>query len=55
MIHDPAEATEQAERLIRERGIRTLCVHGDNPQAIAFVQTLRETLTRRGFRLRAFA
>ena len=54
MIHDPAEAVEQAERLIRERGIRTLCVHGDNPQAIAFVQTLRETLTRRGFRLRAF-
>jgi UPF0271 protein len=54
-IHDPLEASEQAERLIRERGVRTLCVHGDNPQAIAFVRTLRERLTRRGFQLRAFA
>ncbi|MFO0863067.1 MAG: 5-oxoprolinase subunit PxpA [Gemmataceae bacterium] len=55
MIHDPAEAVEQAEQLIRERGVRTLCVHGDNPEAIAFVLNLREVLTRRGFRLRAFA
>ena len=46
---------KQAEMLIRERGVRSLCVHGDNPQAVKFVKALREGLTRRGFALWAFA
>jgi UPF0271 protein len=54
-VHDPAEAVAQAERLIRERGVQTLCVHGDNPQALAFVCELRAALTRQGWTLRAFA
>ena len=54
-IHDPAEAVAQAERLIRERGVRTLCVHGDNPQAVAFVRALRAALTSHGFAIRPFA
>jgi UPF0271 protein len=52
-VHDPAEAVEQALRLVRERGVRTLCVHGDNPQALAFVRELREALTRQGVVLQA--
>lgn len=55
MIGDPEEAVRQAESLIRERGIRSLCVHGDNPKALEFVRSLREELLRRGFTLRAFA
>jgi UPF0271 protein len=55
MIDEPEEAVEQAEWLIRERGVRSLCVHGDNPQALAFVRAVREALVRRGFNLRAFA
>ena len=54
-VHDPEQAVRQAERLIEEQGIRTLCVHGDNPQALAFVEALREALTRRGLTIKAFA
>ena len=55
MVTDPEEAVRQADWLIRERGVRSLCVHGDNPQAVAFVRDLRAELTRRGFNVRAFA
>src|SRR5262249_17290390 len=34
-VEDPDEAVRQAEWLLREKGVRTLCVHGDNPQALA--------------------
>jgi UPF0271 protein len=54
-VTDLAEAVRQAERLIRERGVRTLCVHGDNPHALAFVRALHEALTAQGVVLRAFA
>src|SRR5262249_20954794 len=54
-VEDPAEAVRQAEWLLRGQGVRTLCVHGDNPKALAFVRELREALTRQGFTLRAFA
>jgi UPF0271 protein len=54
-VADPAEAVRQAERLVREQGVRTLCVHGDNPEALAFVRALREALTRQGITIRAFA
>jgi UPF0271 protein len=49
------EAVEQAGRLIHDFGVRTLCVHGDNPQALTFVRTLRDALTRQGFEVRPFA
>jgi UPF0271 protein len=53
-VEDPAEAVRQAEWLVREKGVRTLCVHGDNPQAVAFVRALREALERQGIVVRAF-
>jgi UPF0271 protein len=53
-IEDPVEAVRQVEWLCREKGVRTICVHGDNPKALAFVRALREALTRRGTALRAF-
>jgi len=52
-VTDPAEAAEQVERLLA-RGVRTLCVHGDNPQAVAFLRRLREILVQRGVVPRAF-
>src|SRR5262249_45785094 len=55
MIHDPEEAVRQAEWLIANKGVRSLCVHGDNPEALVFVRSLREELLRRGFTPRAFA
>ena len=54
-VYDVAEAVTQAEWLLRERGVRSLCVHGDNPAALTFVQTLRQALLDRGHTLRAFA
>jgi UPF0271 protein len=53
-VEDPAEAVRQVEWLLREKGIRTLCVHGDNPQAVAFVRELRRHLEQRGVVIRPF-
>jgi UPF0271 protein len=54
-VHDSDEAVAQVDRLIRERGVRTICVHGDNPDAVAFARAVREALVARGFTLKAFA
>jgi UPF0271 protein len=54
-VEDPDEAVQQARHLIRERGVRTLCVHGDNPRALDFVRRLREALAREGVAVRPFA
>jgi UPF0271 protein len=53
-VHNPAEAVRQVEWLMRERNVRTICVHGDNAQAVDFVKALRETLSAAGHRLAAF-
>ena len=49
---NPDEAVQQAERLLREGKVRTLCVHGDNPRAVAFVRSLRESLESKGIAIR---
>jgi UPF0271 protein len=54
-LADPAEAVRQVEWLLRERGVRTICVHGDNSQALAFVRALREALTAQGIAIRPFS
>jgi UPF0271 protein len=54
-VHDPDEAVKQVEWLIGSKGVRTICVHGDNPQAVAFAKAVREALLARGFTLKAFA
>jgi UPF0271 protein len=53
-IHDPAQAVQQMEQLILNKGVRTICVHGDHPQAVEFVRTLRKHLLERGHELRSF-
>ena len=35
---------KQALWLLSERGVKTLCVHGDNPKALEFVRALRAEL-----------
>jgi 5-oxoprolinase (ATP-hydrolysing) subunit A len=54
-VHDPAEAVAQIEQLVRERGVTSVCVHGDNPEAVVFTAAVRDGLVARGFTLRAFA
>src|SRR5205085_7966934 len=55
-VHDPVEAANRILRILGEGKVRavdgsdvaisasTVCVHGDNPQAVAFVRKLRERL-----------
>lgn len=53
-VHDPAEAVAQVEWLIREKQVRTICVHGDNPDAVRFSRAVRDSLLQRGIELKAF-
>jgi UPF0271 protein len=53
-VTDVNEAQQQAERLIRHHSVRTLCVHGDNPRALAFVKALRQALVEHGMHLKPF-
>jgi UPF0271 protein len=57
-VHDPGEAAERILRMLTEGKVRSVegsdvavsaktgCVHGDNPQAVAFVRKLRHRLER---------
>ncbi len=53
-VKDTDEAVRQAEWLLGEHGVRTLCVHGDNPQAVVFVRALRQALLEQGIAIRKF-
>lgn len=60
MIHDPEVAVTRVIRMIREGRVSsvdgadieivadTVCVHGDGPQALAFVASLRQALADNG-------
>jgi UPF0271 protein len=50
-VADPQEAVRQIGRLIAEQGVRTICVHGDNPEALDFVKAVRAALLSAGHRL----
>jgi UPF0271 protein len=52
-VESPAEAVEQAMRLLRVGRIRTLCVHGDNPHAVEFVRHVRSALLAQGVSIKA--
>jgi len=55
-VHDPIEAADRIIRMLMEGKVRavdgtdvdisaaTICVHGDNPQAVEFVRKLRDRL-----------
>ncbi len=55
MIDDPKEAVAQVLWLLDRGQVRTVCVHGDTPRAVAFVRAVREELLRRGVELKPFA
>ncbi|MGL4553603.1 MAG: 5-oxoprolinase subunit PxpA [Gemmataceae bacterium] len=51
-IETPEEAVTQALALVAA-GVQSLCVHGDNPEALAFVRALRGGLTAAGVTIEA--
>lgn len=60
IIHDPAEATRHVMRMLEggavvsvtgktlKVGIDSICLHGDNPHAVALARTLRAKLEEQG-------
>ena len=54
-VRDPEEAVRQVEWLIHAQGVRTICIHGDNPRAVTFARAVRDALLNRGFTLKPFA
>jgi 5-oxoprolinase (ATP-hydrolysing) subunit A len=67
VVSDPQAAAAAAVRLARERVVRTidggelaveaatLCLHGDNPNALAVARAVREALERAGVSVRPLA
>lgn len=67
VIHDPQVISARMLRLVRDGVIsavdgselaleaQSICVHGDNPAAVAIARTLRETLLVQGISLSPFA
>jgi UPF0271 protein len=53
ILHDPGEIGAQAVRLV-ERGVMTLCIHGDDPGALANAETICAILQREGIALASF-
>ncbi len=65
VIHDPEEAARRALQMARDGSVtatdgsviplsaQTLCVHGDNPEALALVKTIHDTLSGAGIKVRA--
>jgi UPF0271 protein len=54
-VESAEEAVRQAEWLLQNKGVKTLCVHGDNPQAVPFVRALRAGLQAQGITIKPFA
>lgn len=52
ILQDPHEIEEQALRLVEE-GVQTICLHGDDPQAVRRAEWLREVFAKAGVRVRA--
>lgn len=47
MIHDPGKAAIQIQRLIETMGVQSICVHGDEPEAVTFIRDVQEKLAWR--------
>ncbi len=66
LIRDPKEAARRAVQMVLEGEIEaldggrvkveaeTLCVHGDNPEAVAIARAVREALIEHGVEIKAF-
>lgn len=65
LLHDPGEAAPRVVRMLREGKVRsvegadvdvraeTICLHGDNPEAVDFARVLRSQLEKEGVAIRA--
>jgi 5-oxoprolinase (ATP-hydrolysing) subunit A len=54
ILHDPAEIEAQVLRLVNERRVATLCIHGDDPRAVANAELVRRVLSEHAISIRSF-
>jgi UPF0271 protein len=54
IVHDPLAAAARGVSMARGGVYRTLCIHGDNPQAVAICEALRSGLDAAGIDVAAF-
>jgi UPF0271 protein len=54
ILGDPGEFEAQIVRLLGQRRVATLCIHGDHPRAVANAELARRVLMRQGITVRAF-
>jgi UPF0271 protein len=54
IIVDSDEACRQVEWLVRDHDVRTICIHGDHPDAVGFTRSLRGALIRAGHVIKPF-
>jgi UPF0271 protein len=54
ILHDPAEMDAQVLRLVNERRVSTLCIHGDDPRAVDNAERVRSVLAKNGIAVRSF-
>ena len=48
ILHDPAEMEAQVLRLVAGGRVATLCIHGDDPRAVANARLVRRVLEGHG-------
>ena len=53
-LHEPHEIEEQVIQLVSEGRFATLCIHGDEPGAVATAALVRRVLTAQGISVRSF-
>jgi UPF0271 protein len=53
LLHDPDEIRQQVLSLV-DRGLQTICIHGDDPRAVELADLVLDTLKRAGIRPRSF-
>jgi 5-oxoprolinase (ATP-hydrolysing) subunit A len=54
LLHELCEIEEQVIRLLAEHRVATLCVHGDEPSAVANAMLVHRVLTQQGVAVRSF-
>jgi UPF0271 protein len=54
ILHDPFEMESQLLQLVAQGRIATLCIHGDDPRAVANAQFVRSILERHRILVRSF-
>jgi 5-oxoprolinase (ATP-hydrolysing) subunit A len=54
ILHDPTEIEAQVLRLVNERRVATLCIHGDDPRAVANAERVRRVLSEHAISIRSF-